>query len=191
MEVPWYSIGRCILEISRSSGIPHRDISSLSKSSWDAVGSFDAPSWKCTSTQQGDTSWGSLRAQPSPKTRSFHFLHPKQYGAFPRRTVLPYPYSEILSGYEEDFSSIRDDFKAWVKSDPETILKRHVVDSKGIYLAYREAPARRQSPSSSAYHFDNNMPNRSAEQTRLSVYNSNPGPRRGKTGALESHIAAK
>ena len=77
--------------------------------------------------------------------RSFHFIHPEQYGAFPRRIVLPYPYSEILSRYEEDVSSIRDDFTAWVKSDPETILQRHVVDSKGIYLAYREAPATRHS----------------------------------------------
>ena len=110
---------------------------------------------------------------------------------FPRRIVSPYPYREILSGYEEDVSSIRDDFTAWVKSDPETILKRHVVDSKGIYPAYREAPARRHSPSSSGYHFDNNVPNRSAEQTRRSVSNWNPGPRRGKAGAIESHIAGK
>ena len=35
------------------------------------------------------------------------------------------------------------------------------------------------------------MPNRSAEQTRLSVYNWNPGPQRGKAGAIESHIAVK
>ena len=85
-----------------------------------------------------------------------------------------------LHWYEESVSSIRDDLTAWVKSDPETILKRHVVDSKGFYLAYREAPARRHSPSSFGYHFDKNMPNRSAEQTRLSVCNWNPGPRRGK-----------
>ena len=81
--------------------------------------------------------------------------------------------------------------RCWVKSDPETILKRPVVDSKGIYPAYREAPARRHSPSSSGYHFDNNVPNRSAEQTRLAVYNWNRGPRRRKAGAIESHIAGK
>ena len=61
----------------------------------------------------------------------------------------------------------------------------------GISPAYREAPARRHSPSSSGYHFDNNMPNRSAEQTRLSVYNWNPGRRRGKEGAIERHNAGK
>ena len=158
--------------------MPHRDNSSLPKSSWEAVGSFDAPSWKYTGTQQSVTSWGSQRAQPLLKTRSFHFIYPKQFGAFPRRIVSPYPCREILSVTR-------------VKSDPETILKRPVVDSKGIYPAYREAPARRHSPSSSGYHFDNNVPNRSAEQTRLSVCNWNPGPPRGKTGAIESHIAGK
>ena len=34
-------------------------------------------------------------------------------------------------------------FSAWVKTDPETILKRHVVDAKGFYPAFREAPARK------------------------------------------------
>ena len=129
-------------------GVPHRD-NSLLKSSWEAVGSLDAPSWKYSSIHQGDTSWGSLRAQPSPKTRSFHFIHLKQYGAFPRRIVLPYHFSEIFSGYEEDVSAIQDEFTAWLKCHRETILKRHVVDSKCIYPAYREAPARRHSPSSS------------------------------------------
>ena len=91
----------------------------------------------------------------SRKRVRFHFTHPKQYGAFPRRIVLPYSYSEILSGYEEeDVSSTQDGFTAWVKSDPETVLNRHVVDSNGIYLAHREAPARKHSPSSSGYHFN-------------------------------------
>ena len=82
----------------------HRNNSSLPKSSWEAVGSFDAPSWKYTGTQQDDISWGSLGAQRSPQTRALHFINLKQYGAFPRRIVLPYPYSES-SGFEEDVSS--------------------------------------------------------------------------------------
>ena len=94
-----------------------------------------------------------LRAQPSLKTPSFHSIHPKQHGAFLRMNFLPYPYSEILSGFEEDLSSTRDGFTAWVESDLETILNRHVVDSRSIYPAYREAPARKHSPSSSGYHF--------------------------------------
>ena len=35
------------------------------------------------------------------------------------------------------------------------------------------------------------MPNRLTEQKRLSVYNWNPGPRRGKEGAIEKQIAEK
>ena len=35
------------------------------------------------------------------------------------------------------------------------------------------------------------MPNRSTEQTRLSVKSWNPGPRRGKEGVIERHIAGK
>ena len=104
---------------------------------------------------------------------------------------MPYPCSEILSGYEEDVSSVRDGLTAWIKSDLETILTRHVVDSKGIYPAYREAPARKHSPSSSCYRFNSCVSNRSAEQTRLNVSNWNPGPRRRKAGAIESHIAVK
>ena len=50
---------------------PHRDKSSLPNLRGRQLVSL------FTGTQQGDTSWGSLRARPSPKTRSFHFLHPK------------------------------------------------------------------------------------------------------------------
>ena len=52
-------------------------------------------------------------------------------------------------------------------------------------------PARKYSPSPSGYHFNYYVPNRTPEQTRLSVYSWNPGPRRGKAGAFESHIARK
>ena len=41
------------------------------------------------------------------------------------------------------------------------------------------------------YHFNNDMPNGLTEQKRLSVYNRNPGPRRGKGGAIEKHFAVK
>ena len=100
-----------------------------------------------------------------------------------------YPYEEILSGCEEDVSSIRDGFTAWMKSDRETILMRHIVDVTRAYAAFREALARRHSPSCQGYHFGKDIPNRSTEQTRLSICNWNPGPRRGKEGALERHIA--
>ena len=41
------------------------------------------------------------------------------------------------------------------------------------------------------YRFNDEVPNRLTEQRRLSVQNWNPGPRRGKGGAIERHIAVK
>ena len=128
-DVSWRSQG--------AHGIPQRDISSLPNLRGRQL--VLLTSWKFTGRYI-------LRAQPSLKTHSFHFIHPKQYGAFPRRIVLPFPWSEILPGHEEDVSSIRDEFRAGVKSDNEASLQRHVVDSKCNYPAYREAPARKHSP---------------------------------------------
>ena len=49
---------------------------------------------------------------------------------------------------------------------------------------FREASTRTHYTSSQEYHFDNNVPNRSRVQKRLSIYNWNPVPRRGKEGAF-------
>ena len=45
--------------------------------------------------------------------------------------------------------------------------------------------------SSQAYRFNNSISNRSPVQRRLSIYNWNPGPRRGKENAFEKQIAGK
>ena len=84
---------------------------------------------------------------------------------------------------------MRDGVSAWVKADPETILKRHLVNAKGANPAFREAPVRKHSPSNEEYRFDTDVPNRLTEQKRLSIYNWNPGPRSGKERAIEKHIA--
>ena len=125
------------------------------------------------------------------KNRVCNSIHPKQVGPFPKRLILPYLDKEILSGYEEDVSSKRDGFSAWVKTDFVNTLGRHTVDVKGVNAAFRDAPARKHSASGQEYHFNNDMPNRLTEQKRLSVYNWNPGPQRGKEGAIEKHIAVK
>ena len=39
----------------------------------------------------------------------------------PKRLPLPHPDDEILSGHEEDVSSIQDGYTAWVMTDPELI----------------------------------------------------------------------
>ena len=43
---------------------------------------------------------------------------------------------------------------AWVKADPETTLRRHIVAVTRAYEAFREAPARKHSPSCQGYHFN-------------------------------------
>ena len=91
--------------------------------------------------QESAVFWEPLGTPLLPKTRVRKFLHPEQFGIFP----LPYPDEEILSGYEEDISSILDGFSAWVKTDPEITLRRHIVDTKGASPAFREAPAKKHS----------------------------------------------
>ena len=76
---------------------PHRGGCSLPKSSWEAVGAFDAPSWKYTGTQGSTVSWGSLAA--ALKCSRSPFIDPRQVGTFPKRLALPYPCDEILSGW--------------------------------------------------------------------------------------------
>ena len=76
----------------------HRGGYSFPKSSWEAVGTFDAPSWKYTGTQENTVSWRYLGAQPPSKARARHSTHPKQFGIFHKRLVLPYTYDEILLG---------------------------------------------------------------------------------------------
>ena len=71
-----------------------------------------------------------------------------QHGPFPERLKLPYPDEEILSGYEEDVSFIRDGFTTWVKANFETFLERHVFDVRKSHAEFREASAGRHDTSS-------------------------------------------
>ena len=118
-------------------------------------------------------------------------IHPVQFGVFPNRILLPYPDNEILSGYEEDVSSIRDGYTAWVKVDPASTLERHVVSLNSANPIFREAQHRRHSSPNPEYRFDNDVPCRLREQRSLSILSWNPGPRRGKEGAIEKHIVGK
>ena len=62
----------CLTAERTTTRAPPRDSSSLPKSSWEAVGAFDAPSWKHTGTHENTVSWGSLGAQPPLKARVRH-----------------------------------------------------------------------------------------------------------------------
>ena len=127
-----------------------------------------------------------------PQKRVCNYVHPKQHSPFPDCLRLPYPDEEILSSFEEDVSFIRAGFTSWVKADFETLLERHAVDIRKALAEFREASARRHDTSHEEYRFDNNVvPNRSPVQKRLSIYNLNPGPRRGREGAIEKQIEGK
>ena len=66
-----------------------------------------------------------------------------------------------------------------------------MVDVQKVVAEFREASKRRHDTSSQAYRFDKNVPNHSPVQKRLSIYNWNPAPPRGKEVAFEKQIAGK
>ena len=86
-----------------------------------------------------------------------NFIHPKQLSPFRERLELPFPDEEILSGYEEDGSFIRDGFTTCVKADFNIILERHAVDVRKALAEFRGASVRRHDTSAQEYHFDSNV----------------------------------
>ena len=88
----------------------------------------------------------------SPKNACASKIHPQQHSLFPELPRLPYPDEDILSGYEEDVSFIRDGFTTWVKADFNTILERHAVDTGKALADFREPSARKHDISSQEYH---------------------------------------
>ena len=72
---------------------------------------------------------------------------------------------------------------------PDVTLELHMVDVQKAVADYHEAAVRRQESTTQEYFFDTNVPKRSSVQKRLSICNWNPGPRRGKEGAIEKQIA--
>ena len=142
--------------------------------------------------------FGNHWAHHSSSEPRLQFYVPKTIRPFSRTiNILPYPGEEILPGFEEDVSSIRDGFSAWVKTGLENTLRRHIVDVKGAYAAFREAPARKHSTSCQEYHFNNDMPNRLTEQKRLSANKLEPSAwkrrsyRKTYCGEVARHHPAK
>ena len=66
-----------------------------------------------------------------------------------------------------------------------------MIDVQKAVAEYPEAAVRRQESTTRKHFFDTNVLNRSSVQMRLSIYNWNPGPRRGEEGAFEKQIARK
>ena len=81
-----------------------------------------------------------------------------------------------------------DQFTMWGKMSAEEILTEHVVDIHRIEADFRDAFERNQSSSSQSYGVNKYLSYQSPKQKRLSIYNWNPGPRRGKEDAIEKQI---
>ena len=56
---------------------------------------------------------------------------------------------------------------------------------------FRDAHDRRHFSPKPKFRFDKSVPSRLLERTRLSILSWNPGPRRGRDGAIEEHISGK
>ena len=93
------------------------DTSSAPKSSRQALGEPDAPTWKLSGTHSTSAFWEKSEAPSPPQKCVCSKIHPEQHSPFPERLKLLYPDEEILSGNEEDVSFMRDGFATCVKAD--------------------------------------------------------------------------
>ena len=118
-------------------------------------------------------------------------VHPIQHGITPKRSLLPHSDTENLTYIDDDTSSIRDGYTARVMTGATTPRERHMACKGSAVLAFRKAYGTRNRSPQPKYRFDTSVPNRVLEQTRISILSWNPGPRRGKPGALDNHIAGK
>ena len=107
------------------------------------------------------------------------------------RLELPFSGDAILSGFEDLHLPSSDQFTMLGKMTSDEILTEHVVDIHRIAADFRDAFERFQASSSQASGVNKLFSSQSPRQKRLSVYNWNPGPRRGTEGAIEKHIAEK
>ena len=104
---------------------------------------------------------------------------------------LPFSNDEILSGYEDIVSSGTDQLTAWVKMNPDEVLVHHMVDVQKATADFHEASEWRPATSSHTNCANKHFETRSLVQKRLSIYNWNPGLRRGKEDAFEKQIAGR
>ena len=144
--------------------------------------------WETAKPQDKACFWERVEAplpplQPRPKC---DFTHPRQLNPFPEHLELPFSNDEILFGYEEFDSSGNDLFTSWAKLSEREILGQHMVDiDEKATAAFREASERKPATSSHKNSSSKHFATRPIVQRRLSIYNWNPGPRRGKEHACE------
>ena len=154
---------------------------------------FSSLPWETAKPHDKACFWERLEAplpplRPRPKC---NFIYPRQLSPFPERLVLPFSNDEILSSYEEFDSSGTDLFTSWVKMSEHEILVQHMVDIQKATAEFCEASERKNATSSHMNSSGKHFATRSNVQRRLSIYNWNPGPRRGKKDAFEKQIAGR
>ena len=90
-------------------------------SSWQPFPSASAPKRKPTEPPEETPVDSEPLDMPAPSTSScvHESIHHVQCEIMLTRLSLPHPDDEILSGYEEDVSSIQDGYTAWVMTHPE------------------------------------------------------------------------
>ena len=118
-------------------------------------------------------------------------VHPIQYGIAAKRSLLFHSDTEILSCIDDDISSTRDGFSAWVMSDATTTRELHMACKSSAVPAFRKANERRNPSHQPIYRFDTSVPNRLLDQTGISILSWNLGPRHGRPGSIEEHIAGE
>ena len=162
---------------------------SASRSSWQASGEHGTPTWKISGTRGTASFWERAEAPLSPPRPTCKFVQSKELSPFPERLELPFSTDEILCGHEEIVSSGTDQCTAWLKMSPHEVLVRHMVDFQKATADFREALE--WTPATSSHTVYKHFAARSIVQKRLSIYNWNPGSRRGKEDAFEKQIAGR
>ena len=84
-----------------------------------------------------------------------------------------------------------DSFTPWSLLGFDDLLALHMVDKTHALAAYREASERKPDSSKQKLLLDRSDAVQPERQVRLSVYNWNPGPRRGNADAFVKQIAGK
>ena len=164
--------------MSKDAALPPLGLSSTPQSSWQTY----------TEPVTPDNPWVLRPHVPGPPDEPLtlkpyvpRIIHNIQYRPPPQR-LQPYRSDhEILTNFDDDVSSTRNGFTAWVESDAAVTRSRHLANSSpsGTALVFRKASEKKSMSQLLEYQFDNRKPNRQQEHTRISILSWSSGPRRG------------
>ena len=125
--------------------------------------------------------------RPWPKCNIFH---PRQLSPFPERLELTFSNDGNLVRLRR-YCLLRNGSLYWVNMSHREVLVQHLVDIHKATTEFREASERKPATSSHMNSANKHFATGSIVQKRLSIYNWNPGPRRGEEDAFEEQIAGR